>query len=82
MDLIKALLSSKKFIAAIIGGIVAIGARYGLKLDPDMVDDLVKLFLVYIGAQGLADFRKQEAKVNAIAAENSSPQAEKAIEKL
>lgn len=65
MDLVRALFASKKFIAAIIGIVVAVGARYGLNLDPDLVREIVLILIAYILAQGVADHGKDAAKINA-----------------
>lgn len=59
------LLSSKKFITALVGVAVAIGARYGLDLDPALVAAILGLFAVVIGGQGLADHGKEAAQVEA-----------------
>ncbi len=56
-------LKSKKFSALIVGVIVTLGARYGLRLDPLTVGYIVSLFIAYIGAQGLADKGKEAAKI-------------------
>jgi len=59
------LLSSKKFITAIVALLVAAGARYGLDLDPEICATILGLFAVLIGAQGAADNGKEAAKVHA-----------------
>lgn len=76
MDLIKSLLSSKKFIAAIIGVIIAIAARYGLNLDPDLVREIVLLLVAYIAAQGISDFGKESARITAVSASAKKPTAQ------
>lgn len=77
MDLIKSLLNSKKFIAAIIAAIVAIGARYGLNIDPELIRELVAIFVAYIIGQGLADRGKAAAQITAMA--EISPSEAKAM---
>lgn len=76
MDLIKALLSSKKFIAAIIGIIITIGARYGFNLDPDLVRDIVAILIAYILGQSIADHGKEAARITAVAASAKKPTAQ------
>lgn len=56
------LFSSKKFITMLVGLAVALGARFGLQLEPELVASIVGLFAVLIGAQGLADQGKEAAK--------------------
>ena len=59
------LLSSKKFVTMIVGLVVAIGARKGLDVDPEITAAIIGLFAVLIGAQGAADHGKEAAKVKA-----------------
>lgn len=61
----KELLTSKKFIAMIVGVLVAVGARYGLNLDPTLTYQIVALFMTYIAAQGLTDVGKAAAQIKA-----------------
>lgn len=75
MDLIRALLSSKKFIAAIIGVIIALGARYGMNLDADVVREVVIILVAYIVAQGISDHGKDAARITAVAASAKKPTA-------
>jgi uncharacterized membrane protein (DUF441 family) len=63
MDLIRSLLSSKKFIAAIIGIVIAIAGRYGFSLDPELVRELVYILIAYIVGQGIADHGKASAEI-------------------
>ncbi len=65
MQAIRDLLSSKKFITALVAVAVAIGARYGLKLDPELVAALLGVFGILIHAQGQADHGKEAAQINA-----------------
>lgn len=59
------LLSSKKFLTAIVALLVAGGARYGLALDPEVCATILGLFAVLIGAQGAADQGKAAAEIHA-----------------
>lgn len=65
MDLIRALLASKKFVAAVVGIVLAIAGRYGFNLDPELVRELVYILIAYIIGQGIADHGKDAAKINA-----------------
>lgn len=67
MTALRSLLGSKKFITAIVGIVVALGAKYGLALDPEIIATIVGLFAVLVGAQGLADQGKEAAKAVACA---------------
>lgn len=62
---LRALFASKKFLTAIVATLVAIGARYGLQLDPDLVMLIVGTFAAVIVGQGLQDQGKEAAKINA-----------------
>lgn len=59
----KELLTSKKFIVMVCGLILAIAAKYGLNLDPDMIYQIVFIIAAYLGGQGLADFGKAAAQI-------------------
>lgn len=61
---LRALLSSKKFITTLVGVAVAIAARVGFDLDPELVAAILGVFAMLVGAQGLADQGKEAAKVN------------------
>lgn len=58
------LLSSKKFITAIVALLVTAGARYGLALDPEVCVAVLSVFAVLIGAQGAADHGKEAARLH------------------
>lgn len=58
------LLSSKKFITAIVALLVAAGAKYGLDLDPEICATILGMFAVLIGAQGAADQGKEAARLH------------------
>jgi uncharacterized membrane protein len=67
---IKELLSSKKFLTAVIGVVmmfVAYGVgKLGIGLDPDKATEyVVALFAVLLGGQGLADVGKAKAQIAA-----------------
>lgn len=68
MTAIWELLSSKKFIVAVTACIVAVGGRWGLHIDPDLVDRIWIALLAFVGAQGMADFGKSAAIVSGASA--------------
>lgn len=72
MEALRGLFGSKKFLGAIVGVIVALGARYGLNLDPEIVALIVGLFAAAIIGQGVADHGKEAAKINAAAPANDN----------
>ncbi len=61
------LLSSKKFITALIAIIAAIAARYGLQLDANAILEVVAPLWAFVIAQGVADHGKSAAQVAAAA---------------
>ena len=62
MDMIKILLSSKKFTAMIIGIVATfLSTRFGL--PEEQVREIVALVIAYIIGQGVADMGKQTAKI-------------------
>jgi adenylosuccinate synthase len=64
MQLIRELLSSKKFVTSLLGVVTAVAVKLGLpeaKLEELVA--IVSPFLVYVGAQGFADMGKERAKV-------------------
>lgn len=63
-DAVLGLLSSKKFITAMVALVVAGGARYGFDLDPEVCAAILGLFAVLIGAQGAADNGKEAARLH------------------
>ena len=65
MDLISNLLGSKKFIAAVIGLVVALAAEVGLELDTEAIMTIVSPIIAYILGQGVADIGKEKAIVDA-----------------
>lgn len=56
--LLRELLSSKKFVVFLVAVVLALGARVGLDLDADLVEQLVYLAIAYLVGQGLADVGK------------------------
>lgn len=63
--LFASLLTSRKVVTALVGLVVLACARRGIILEPDMVAEVVTIFAVLIGAQGLADTGKEKARVEA-----------------
>jgi hypothetical protein len=59
------LVTSKKFLAVVTAGVVYLGGRFGLNIDPSTLDHIYAALLVYAGAQGLADVGKSAAQINA-----------------
>lgn len=59
------LLASKKFLTAIVGTIVALGAKFGLQLDDSLVASFVALFASAIVGQGLQDHGSTAAQIKA-----------------
>lgn len=55
---LKEMLASKKAIAAVAGVILTLGAKYGLNLDPELVNQGVAIVMAYIVGQGIADIGK------------------------
>lgn len=52
------LFTSKKFLAALTAVIVYVAGRFGFDVDTDTLDRIFAAFLVYIGAQSIADAGK------------------------
>ena len=59
----RSIFRSKKFLAAIIGVIVAGFAELGLDVPPETVTTIVSPLLAYIVGQGIADHGKERAKI-------------------
>lgn len=59
------LLTSKKFVALLVGLLVTAMARRGIVLQPDMVLEIVGLFSAYLIGQGFADRGKEAAQIDA-----------------
>lgn len=58
------LLNSKKFLAAIAAAVLALIGFY-LGMTVDQIAIITGPLMVYVGAQGLADFGKERAKTEA-----------------
>lgn len=56
-------LTSKKFIVAVAGVVLATAGKYNLNLDPDSVQNIVYVIVAYLIGQGWADSGKEAAKV-------------------
>jgi hypothetical protein len=67
---LKALLQSKKFIAAQIATLVWLGGKVGLSVDTETMAGIVGPIVAYVLGQGLADAGKEAAKLKASDAGN------------
>ena len=65
LDALKRLLTSAKVITALVGVIVTFAAKHNIVLSPDDVSSILTLFAVLIGAQGVTDWGKGAAQVQA-----------------
>ena len=70
------LFGSKKFLVLLAGGLVWLLGKGGLAITEADVTPLLYLMGAWLGAQGLADFRKEEAKVIADGLGKSKPAPE------
>jgi hypothetical protein len=77
-QVLRDLIGSKKFLAALGAGIVYIAGRFGLHVDPDALDRLFAALLVYVGAQGIADQGKSAAEIHAAVATRTIPMSDPA----
>lgn len=57
------LFTSKKFLAALTAIIVYVAGRFGFDVDTAILDRIFAAFLVYVGAQGIADNGKSSAQI-------------------
>lgn len=57
------LLSSKKFVAVLLGVAITAASSLGLEVDAQKLDSMIQLLMVYLGAQGVADAGKSFAQV-------------------
>ena len=64
-DTVKALLGSKKFLAALIAAIVWVAGKAGLHASTEMVSGIVGPIVAYVLGQGIADHGKEAAKIAA-----------------
>ncbi len=62
---LKALLSSKKFVAALIGALVWLGGKVGLNVDTETMAGIVGPIAAYVLGQGIADSGKEAAQITA-----------------
>lgn len=65
LDAFKRLLTSAKVITALVGLVVTFAAKHNVVLSPDDVNSILTIVAVLIGAQGLTDFQKGAAQVQA-----------------
>lgn len=80
--MLKTLLTSKKFIAAVIGVAVGFIAKLGIELDTDAVALIISPILAYIVGQGVADHGKSRAIeiVKALSKESAKDEADSAAD--
>lgn len=57
------LLSSMKFWTAVLGVLTALGAKYGLEVDPETYWTIVGFFSLLLGGQALQDHGKAKAEI-------------------
>ena len=62
MQMLKTLLSSKKFIAMLAGLVATLVAKIGWNVDTETVNQVIALVVSYVVGQGLADAGKEKAK--------------------
>jgi hypothetical protein len=60
---VKALLSSKKFIAALLAALVWLGGKVGLHVDTETLAGIVGPIVAYVLGQGIADHGKEAALI-------------------
>jgi hypothetical protein len=63
LDVLKEMLTSKKFLAAVAGVLVAAAARIGLDLPVEDVAAVLAPIIAYIVGQGWADAGKEAIKM-------------------
>lgn len=63
--LLAELFTSKKFVATVAGGVVALCAKLGFAASNELVLGILGLVGTYVLGQGIADNGKSAAKVNA-----------------
>jgi hypothetical protein len=61
----KALLSSKKFVAALIAALVWLGGKVGLHVDSETMAGIIGPIVAYVLGQGIADHGKEAAQIAA-----------------
>jgi uncharacterized membrane protein (DUF441 family) len=62
MQMLKTLLSSKKFIAMLAGLVATLVAKIGWNVDTETVNQVIALVVSYVVGQGIADAGKEKAK--------------------
>ena len=62
---IKALLASKKFVAALIAALVWLGGKVGLHVDSETLAGIIGPIVAYVIGQGIADNGKEAALIAA-----------------
>lgn len=67
-EVVKGLLTSKKFTVAVAGIIVAALAKIHFNVSAELVQEFVVIVVAYILAQGWADSGKEAAKIEAATA--------------
>jgi hypothetical protein len=65
LDALKSLFSSKKVLTMLAGLLVYLAAKRGIVLSPDDTTAILTFFSILVGAQGVADFGKGKAEVEA-----------------
>lgn len=73
LNMLKQLLTSKKFVAMIAGLIVTLLAKLKFNVDPTTIAELVAMIVAFILGQGVADSGKEAAKINAVSAGANAP---------
>lgn len=64
MTIIKELLNSKKFVVSLVGVITAVAVKLGApETSVEEILTMLSPFMVYVGAQGFADYGKEKAKI-------------------
>lgn len=69
------LFGSKKFLALLAGGLIWLLGKGGLAVTEADVTPVLLLIASYLGAQGLADFRKEGDKALAVSLGKPQPPA-------
>jgi len=73
------LFTSKKFLAALAAVVIYVAGRFGFDVDAAALDRIFAAFLVYVGAQGIADNGKAAAQIAAATVVPSSSSAKQLI---
>lgn len=86
LQMIGEMLTSKKFVAMIVGLIVTLLAKWKINIDPQVIYSLVGLIIAYIVGQGWADSGKEAAKIEAVSnaslSTSASPKADAAVAQM